>query len=137
MMSEADYVYTAQTETCKYDETKITAARPTGKVLVAQNSSIALVTAIASGPVSVALEADTLVFQFYTGGILNSNNCGIELDHAVVAVGYGVDSTYGHYYIVRNSWGPLWGVKGYINIAIVDGPGMCGIQRDASYPTFD
>jgi C1A family cysteine protease len=68
------------------------------------------------------------VFQFYTAGVLNSASCGLVLDHAVVAVGYGVDPTYGRYYIVRNSWGPDWGVKGYINIAIVDGPGICGIQ---------
>ena len=105
-------------------------------VLVAKNNATALVEAVVTGPVSVALEADTLVFQFYTGGILNSNSCGTELDHAVVVVGYGVDNTYGHYYIVRNSWGPDWGVKGYINIAITPGEGMCGIHKDASYPTF-
>ena len=92
--------------------------------------------AVVNGPVSVALDAVSFVFQFYTGGILNSNSCGLDLDHAVVVVGYGTDPMYGGYYIVRNSWGPLWGVNGYINIAIVDGPGMCGIHQDAAYPTF-
>ena len=136
MMSEADYVYTAQTQECKYDATKITAAKPKSRTNVIKNNATDLMAAVAAGPVSVALEADTLVFQFYTGGILNTNTCGLELDHAVVVVGYGTDRTYGPYYIVRNSWGPLWGVNGYINIAIVDGPGICGIQKDASYPNF-
>jgi len=109
---------------------------PTGHQNVAVNNALALKTAIADGPVSVAIEADTFVFQFYSGGILNSKACGTNLDHGVVAVGYGVDSTGKAYYIVRNSWGSSWGVKGYINIAIVDGEGICGIQMEPVYPTF-
>jgi C1A family cysteine protease len=85
----------------------------------------------------VAIEADTMVFQFYSGGILNSPSCGTNLDHAVIAIGYGVDATKGEYYIVRNSWGSTWGVKGYVNIAGgKDGNGVCGIQMDPAYPEF-
>ncbi len=84
----------------------------------------------------MAIEADTFVFQFYSGGILNSAACGTNLDHGVVAIGYGVDPTKGEYYIVRNSWGASWGMKGYINIAIKDGPGICGIQMEPVYPDF-
>jgi len=70
----------------------------------------------------------------YTGGVLDSANCGTSLDHAVEAVGYGtMDGT--DYYIVRNSWGSSWGDRGYIKIAAVDGPGICGIQMHAVYPT--
>jgi hypothetical protein len=58
------------------------------------------------------------------------------LDHGVTAIGYGVDTVKGEYYIVRNSWGASWGLKGYVNIAIVDGPGICGIQMEPVYPTF-
>jgi hypothetical protein len=114
----------------------LTPVKPISRTNVIKNNALFLMAAVAAGPVSVALEADALVFQFYTGGILNSDACGLELDHAVVVVGYGSDPIYGPYYIVRNSWGPLWGVNGYINIAIVDGPGICGIQQDASYPEF-
>lgn len=62
-------------------------------------------TAIAQQPVAVAIEADTAYFQTYTSGVLNNATaCGTNIDHAVTAVGYGMDPTYGGYYIVRNSW---------------------------------
>lgn len=100
------------------------------------NNALSLKRAIADGPVSVAIEADSFVFQFYSGGILNSSSCGTNLDHGVEAVGYGVDSVKGEYYIVRNSWGATWGNKGYVLIAIQDGPGICGIQMEPSFPNF-
>ena len=135
MESEATYPYTAMDGNCNYDSSKVI-ARPVSRANVTPNNAVALKTAIAAGPVSVAIEADTFVFQFYSGGILNSKACGTNLDHGVVAVGYGVDPSKGEYYIVRNSWGSSWGVKGYINIAIVDGAGICGIQMEPVYPNF-
>ena len=76
---------------------------------------------------SVTLEADKMVFQMYKSGILDSDDCGTELDHAVTAVGYGSDDGQ-DYYLVRNSWGPTWGENGYIKIAAKEGKGICGIQ---------
>jgi len=138
MMDQATYPYRALDQTCKDDPSKATPVTTTGTGYtdVVQNNALELKTAIASGPVSVAIEADTFVFQFYSSGILNSKNCGTDLDHGVTAVGYGVDTTKGEYYIVRNSWGASWGAKGYVNIAIVDGQGICGIQMQPSYPNF-
>jgi KDEL-tailed cysteine endopeptidase len=135
MESEADYPYQGVDQTCQYDKTKVV-AKPAGSANVATNNAVALKTAIADGPVSVAIEADTFVFQFYSGGILNSKACGTNLDHGVVAVGYGADASGKPYYIVRNSWGSSWGVGGYVNIAIVDGAGICGIQMEPVYPIF-
>jgi KDEL-tailed cysteine endopeptidase len=136
MMTEADYPYKAYDQTCAYNAAKVTAVKGLGHAMVTANNALALKTAVAAGPVSVAIEADTFVFQFYSGGILNSKNCGTNLDHGVIAVGYGVDATKGEYYIVRNSWGASWGLKGYVNIAIVDGQGICGIQMEPTYPKF-
>jgi C1A family cysteine protease len=100
---------------------------------VPANSVDQLKAAIAQQPVSVTVEADQYVFQGYTGGILNSADCGTNLDHAIAAVGYGNENGV-EYYIVRNSWGAGWGDQGYIKIAAVDGPGICGIQMDSLYP---
>ena len=136
MMNRTDYPYTAIDGNCVYDASKITNIKPSGNAAVTPNSAVALKTAIADGPVSVAIEADTFVFQFYSGGVLNSAACGTNLDHGVVAIGYGVDPSKGEYYIVRNSWGASWGMRGYINIAIKDGPGICGIQMEPVYPDF-
>ena len=81
---------------------------------------------------SVAIQADSFVFQMYTGGVLDSDLCGTSLNHGVLAVGYAKE-----YIIVKNSWGAAWGDKGYIKIAHRDqGEGICGINMAASYPTF-
>jgi len=90
---------------------------------------------IATGPTSIAIEADKMVFQMYSGGILNSSKCGTNLDHGVLAVGYGSENGQ-NYYIVKNSWGASWGDAGYLKIANNgDGPGICGIQMAAVRPT--
>ena len=111
---ESDYVYTAADGTCRASQYK-TVAGVSAINNVATKSQNALIAAIAQGPVSVTVEADKAVFQRYTSGILNSKLCGTRLDHAITAVGYGVQNGV-TYYIVRNSWGASWGDQGYINI---------------------
>jgi C1A family cysteine protease len=132
---QSAYPYTAKDGTCKYSQALGKVDVQT-VVQVPAKSVAQLKAAIDKGVVSVTIEADTRVFQLYTSGILNSTSCGTSLDHAVAAVGYGVENGV-EYYIVRNSWGASWGDQGYIRIAAVDGLGICGIQQVSVYPTTD
>merc|ERR1712137_230240 len=50
-----------------------------------------------------------------------------------ISVGYGTDSYYGPYWIIKNSWGTGWGDAGYIKMA--RGGNQCGIASQACYPT--
>jgi len=92
--------------------------------------------AVAQQPVSVAIEADKTVFQHYTSGVLTNEACGENLDHGVLAVGYGTDNGQ-KYWKVKNSWGTTFGENGYIRIekGSAEVGGECGIRKDASYPT--
>lgn len=79
-------------------------------------------------PVAVAIQANMPCFQFYYSGVLDNTNCGTNLDHAVLVVGYGTDEKSGEeYWLVKNSWDVTWGDQGYIKLAIVDGDGICGV----------
>ncbi len=88
-------------------------------------------------PIAVAVASNNLFFQFYSKGVLNSVCCGSKIDHAVLMVGYGEDSLHGPFWIVKNSWGPLWGENGYFRIArdsTLGSEGVCGINVYATYP---
>ena len=131
LCTEEDYPYHAKDEDCKDD--KCTAAiHIKGYEEVPQFDGKALKAAVTKAPVSVAVEADSAVFQMYKSGVVDSTACGTHLNHGVLAVGYAEN-----YIIVKNSWGASWGDHGYIKIAQTKkGHGICGINMDASYPTF-
>merc|ERR1712137_885286 len=128
--SESSYPYTARDGSCRASScsTAIPQGGISGYKTVSQSTS-SLKSAIQQGPVSVAIEADQMSFQLYNGGTITSG-CGTNLDHGVLAVGYG-DS----YYKVKNSWGASWGMNGYVQIATTGN--VCGIHSDASYPVVD
>lgn len=103
---------------------------------VTPNNQLHLKEAVNIGPVSVAIEADTSVFQFYSGGVIDSVKCGNNLDHGVLIVGYGNENGK-DYWLVKNSWGINWGDGGFVKIgrsSSVDDEGICGIAMQPSYP---
>jgi len=130
---ETAYPYTARTSSCKASKSK-EKVEVTTYSHVKNKSVTQLKAAIAKQPTCVSVDAET-DFQFYTSGILNSKNCGTNLDHAVTAVGYGTDNGQ-DYFLIRNSWGASWGEKGYIRLATQkDGQsGVCGVMLDSNYP---
>jgi len=129
---ESKYPYKAVDGTCKYNATD-KAFQITNCVDVTVEKALPLKAAIAQQPVSVAIDAAHASFQLYKSGVY-SGLCGTNLDHGVLAVGYGTDSSK-PFFKVKNSWGASWGSNGYIYILNKgDGKGQCGIQLAASFP---
>jgi len=132
--ADAEYPYTAKGGSC-HSCTKVATLSDCYDVPV--NNQLALKEALAlKGPVAVAIEADTKVYQSYSSGVITSPNCGTNLDHGVLIVGYGEENGI-KYWLVKNSWGTSWGENGYVKIARSDStndPGICGVAMETSYP---
>lgn len=121
--SEAEYPYHARDAACIHNCTR--RAFLVGQQNVATDNEGALMSALSTRPISVAVEANEAVFQHYSHGVMDAPpaKCGVKLDHAVLLVGWGVQNTRASngteisYWIVKNSWGSRWGEKGYIRLA--------------------
>ncbi|KAL9238070.1 hypothetical protein vseg_012546 [Gypsophila vaccaria] len=132
---EEDYPYLMEEGTCDSSKDLNEMIGISGYHDVPANDEASLIKALAHQPISVAVEASTRDFQFYSGGVFDGH-CGTELDHGVAAVGYGTSKGM-DYIIVKNSWGSRWGEKGFIRLKRNTGKpeGLCGINKMASYPT--
>jgi len=130
--TEASYPYKAVDGKCEFKAANI-GATDTGFTDIKSGSEEDLASALASiGPISVAIDASHTSFQLYKKGVYTEKQCSsTELDHGVLAVGYGTEDGK-DYWIVKNSWGTSWGMEGYINMS--RGTNMCGIATQASYP---
>jgi hypothetical protein len=133
--TEEDYPYTAKDGRCDLAKRNRTVVSIDGFESVPENDELSLKKAVAFQPVSVGIEAGGPEFQLYESGVF-TGRCGTELDHGVVAVGYGTTEDGKDYWIVRNSWGPNWGEGGYIRMErnVTQRTGKCGIAMMASYP---
>ncbi|KAL6546116.1 putative cysteine protease rd21b [Orobanche gracilis] len=133
--TEDDYPYRAGDGTCDNYRKNAHVVSIDSYEDVPENDEQALKKAVSHQPVSVAIEAGGRAFQLYQSGVF-TGLCGTDLDHGVVAVGYGTENGK-DYWIVKNSWGPSWGENGYIrlerNVANIT-TGKCGIAVEASYP---
>ncbi|VEN35864.1 unnamed protein product, partial [Callosobruchus maculatus] len=132
--TEESYPYDGKDEKCHYDPSE-KGATDKGFMDIESGDEEQLKAAIATvGPISVAIDASHMGFQFYHEGVYSDPECSsTELDHGVLAVGYGTDENGQDYWLIKNSWGPTWGDEGYIKIAR-NKNNMCGVATQASYP---
>ncbi|TWW79769.1 cathepsin K [Takifugu flavidus] len=132
--SEASYPYVGLEESCQYTESG-KAAECSGYEEVPQGNEKQLAYALFKhGPIAVGIDATLSTFQLYSKGVYYDSNCNPEnINHAVLLVGYGVNSRGQHYWIVKNSWSTNWGNGGYVLMARNRG-NLCGIANLASYP---
>jgi hypothetical protein len=129
LCQESAYPYTAKNGQCKSTScTASTNSKLSGYKDVTHTEN-ALGAAVDITPVSIAIEADQSGFQLYKSGVF-CGTCGTNLDHGVLAVGYGTDGS--DYWKVKNSWGTSWGEAGYIRICRNEN--KCGLSNEPSYP---
>ena len=142
LCSEASYPYTSgvsQTSgACATKCSNIINSKVLDFTDVSPSSDNSMMGALSLQPVSIAIEADQREFQLYKSGVF-TGTCGTNLDHGVLAVGYGsLDGL--DYYYVKNSWGTSWGDGGYIRLGrgaqYNKGDGQCGILLQGSYPNL-
>jgi len=133
--SEVSYPYTGKDGKCAYDP-KNKVADDSGFVDIPTGNETALQAAVATvGPISIAIDASSILFQLYSSGVYIDPFCknGVDnLDHGVLAAGYGTDGGK-DFWLVKNSWGGSWGEKGYIRMAR-NRNNQCGVATAASYP---
>jgi len=164
LASEWTYPYTsyfAQAFKCKNLTSYYYTAKLKSYVKLPANQYKPILDALTNtGPLAINVDASD--WQNYETGVFtgcNKNNS--DIDHVVQLVGYGTDSKYGDYWLIRNSWSPAWGDDGYIRIerssdgspcvpdtkpqdgtgcnggpSVVTVCGACGILYDASYPVI-
>jgi len=133
--TETAYPYLGKDAQCSFSKGGV-GATVKGAVNITFQDEVELMEAVGTvGPVSIAFEV-TSAFQHYSSGIFREEGCGtgpMDVNHAVLAVGYATDKESGQdYWVVKNSWGTDWGEEGYFKIA--RGENMCGLSDCASYP---
>ena len=129
------YPYTASDNMCQKDCNGLFEIKD--YVDINRNNIKSLMKAVSKTPVSVAIQANKRSFQLYQSGIYSDPDCGYNLDHGVLLVGYGYDKLYDlDYWIIKNSWGKSWGENGYIRLLKDDSDsrGQCGIAMMPSIP---
>ncbi|KAJ8725478.1 hypothetical protein PYW08_003661 [Mythimna loreyi] len=85
------------------------------------------------GPLSVSIDASK-AFGKYSSGIFYDTECDqIRLNHEVSLVGYG-ERDGDTFWILKNSWGPQWGIGGYMYISARDN--VCGVATEPTYVVF-
>jgi C1A family cysteine protease len=128
-----DYPFTGQRGSCVYDPKNVREKNKSkGFQYVARGLRADLLAAVANiGPIAAMMDASQPDFLTYKGGIYNNPNCSTtNLNHGVLVVGYGSNDD-GDYWIIKNSYGTSWGIRGYMLLSR-DATNMCGIASMAA-----
>jgi cathepsin L len=86
-------------------------------------SQTSLKTLVSISPVSVGIDASSMDFQSYRSGNLSCQQ-PISLNHAVALIGYDA----GGNWLIKNSWGTSWGIKGF---GWINSTYDCGVKQNA------
>jgi cathepsin F len=121
---ESQYPYTGRNGACSLAKAKEAVSISSWKQVSTDEDQMAAAL-VQYGPLSIGINAGPM--QFYHGGVADpwSFLCNPKkIDHGVAIVGFGKETK--SYWVIRNSWGPSWGEKGYYRI--IRGKGACGLN---------
>lgn len=124
-MAESDYPYRPQEGQCKFDANK--AIESFSGVHYTRNETDMAHHVAEYGVLSCAYDGSLMSFEYYYSGVYDDDQCDPwDLCHCMLVVGYGTDSGK-DYWLVKNSFGTTWGIKGYGEM-IRNKNGQCGID---------
>jgi len=142
--SEDSYPYAGRNQACAYDPSNDVIASAGASFTnvctsVDKGDEVGLMVANNEyGPIKVSIYVISS-FQLYSGGVYSSNSCpNTSSNHAVTVTGYGTDCESGScmdYWMIKNSWGPSWGLGGYIKFRR-NYNSMCAVALKAYWPTI-
>jgi C1A family cysteine protease len=125
LVTEQNYPYTGHPTICNAARINPPAAKIKVYNHVTQDSSAALLTAVAGSPISIDVQGDGWIN--YTGGVVTVPCTSTRYNYSALVVGYNTQAS-PPYYIVKTSWGAQYGKAGYLLVGITNGPGYSCIQ---------
>jgi cathepsin H len=135
---ESNYPYEAKDNNCRFNSTMTTIQVSGGSYNITSGDEEEMRDALFQyGPVSIAYQV-VKDFRDYKYGVYSSTLCRnttMDVNHAVLAVGYGVTQDGTKYWVVKNSWGADWGDQGYFKIK--RGENMCGVAVCNAFPSMN
>ncbi len=129
--TEASYPYVGYDQDCNTTCLPLLKTHGCKDIISGPLTELAMQYKLTEHPISIGAYADP--WFDYESGIFDDPMCNGRSNHAVVIVGYNKTGS-NPYYIVKNSWGTNWGMKGYIYIAM--NKNMCNITDYVSYPVL-
>ncbi|KAI5447781.1 ervatamin-B [Lathyrus oleraceus] len=135
---DSKYPYTGVVAPCKASTIPNSATSKIDSFYHVDKSEKALLCAVAKQPISICIYAATEEFQHYYNGILVGKGCPVdstEINHCMLIVGYATQEGQ-DYWIVKNSYGTIWGMDGYMFIKRNTDKkyGVCAINAWGTYP---
>lgn len=129
--------YMGQNGFCHYNQSTLTAKMKSYTNVISGDSEALKMAIFKQGPVTVGIDASHKSFWFYSHGVYYEPDCGNtmkDLNHAVLAVGYGTLNDQ-PYWLIKNSWSTYWGNDGYVLMAMRDN--NCGVATGATFVTLE
>jgi len=129
----ASYPYAAAKRTCRKITGNIAAKVASFAQIGFKDYNTMLSVVGLKQPVVALLDATYL--KYYTGGVISRGSTDpMKVNHSILVVGYGKSSSGVPYWIVKNSWGPTWGSRGYVLVRRSATANYLAIHSWPAYP---